>query len=256
MPEDGLHREVQTLASTLNDLLERLDASFERERRITANLAHELRTPIAELRSASDVAERWNQDVELEENLRQVAAETSRRMHRIVNGLLHMARIESGEVQVERIPVDLGAIVDESWQEQLHQAETRQIEIECAAEQAILESDPALLRIVISNLINNAVFHADAGTKIESRLFEGEGRVRWRLANEARDLSEADLEHLSEPFWCRDGSRARSEHVGLGLALAERTTTLLGGQLYYRLEDGIFVAELSIGKQCPPTSRR
>jgi signal transduction histidine kinase len=227
-------RELAPIVQQLNALLERLDASFERERRFAANVAHELRTPIAELRSLAMVGARWPDDREsvaaFFDDVRAVAG----RMEGVIGDLLLLARCQAGVEQIARQPVSLQRLVHSIWAKLA----------ECAArnrlhraldlrEDIVVETDPGKLEIVLANLIGNAVNHARPDSEVRCSAVRTGSGFRLEISNAAERLEPHELERLGEPFWRKDDARASAEHAGLGLALVDALAGLLGLRIRY-----------------------
>ena len=246
LPESGSPKEIAVLAARLNELLARLEGSFQCERRMTANLAHELRTPIAELGVASDLARRWSDDPELQSSLAQTAHEVAGRMGRIVANLLHLARVEAGSESLLVEKTVVADLVRQAFADLAPLVDGR--ELECVEQPQGLEVavDRALLGVVINNLAENALRHSPRGERIRSEIRADGARWEWSLANRTPDLQRRDLEHLTEAFWRKDDVRSRRNGTGLGLAIARAAVDVMGGSLEFTLEDGLFRATVRL----------
>jgi len=233
-PVTTLPAELQPIASRLNDLLARLEASFERERRFSADLAHELRTPLAELRTLAEVELAWPEGSEPARHADTLSI--ARQMETLVTRLLELARCENGKVPLKLEEVPLAALVDEVWQVLAGRAKERELAVGIhVSPEVILETDRAMLRAILVNLIANLVEYTPA---------QGAGEIRWnprlgelRFSNGAGDLTAADLPHLFERLWRKDKSRTGGEHCGLGLALSRAMAQALGATLEACLGD-------------------
>lgn len=232
--------EALPLVEKLNDLLQRVELVLERERRLSRDLAHELRTPVAELRTLAEVGARWPEDPEGLRRFAEDARQIALAMDRIVVTLLSLARAEAGLGRAERGAVELGAIVEAASRRVRVEALEREITValDLPAELSIA-SDPVRVELVLGNLVENAVLHAPPGATVAVRARLGEGGIAWvEIANPAPDLTPEDLPHLFERFWRKDPARRPGNHVGLGLTLAAALARSLGGQIAPRLEPG------------------
>lgn len=234
----GLPLELDGMAAKLNELLARLEQAFQRERRVTGNIAHELRGPIAELRSAAEVALRWPDDPELARAAIEAAHAVAVHMGGLIGGLLRLARVAAGEAQLELEDVDLRLLVEELWAPLKPRASERALRFEHLAPPGLLlRTDRTLFASVVQNLLDNAVQHAPAGGTISCRAApQSQGGVRWSLENPSDGLAAADLEHLTEPFWQKDPARSDQAHSGLGLTLVSTAAAALGLQLEFHLD--------------------
>src|SRR4051812_15272579 len=164
-PAEAMPSEIVPIVSRLNDLIARLEESFERERRFSGYLAHELRTPLAAIRSTSEVAAKWP-----EQSSSQDYAEIARitaRLQQTVDTLLLLARTETASADVVREAVALRSMVEECAALHAQRAREREITLTLQlADAPTLETDVRLLRIIVMNLIANAVEYSPAGSKV------------------------------------------------------------------------------------------
>jgi two-component system sensor histidine kinase QseC len=231
-----LPAELQPIAARLNELLARLEAAFAREQRFTSATAHELRTPLAELRSLAEVnLTTPATDEERAESWRDTLA-TTRRMEALALRLLELTRCEDPARVIERTPVALDDALAEAWHPWAARAAGRGIALDSTlAAECRAQADATLLGIVLGNLCGNAAVHAPEGAALRVSAARDDGAVTLFFHNSAGDLTAADMPHLFERFWRKDGARADGQHHGLGLALAAEFAALLDGALTARL---------------------
>ncbi|HEY5041142.1 MAG TPA: ATP-binding protein [Verrucomicrobiae bacterium] len=233
-PVDSLPEELQPITNRLNDLLGRLEESFERERRFSADLAHELRTPLAELRSLAEVELVWPESADSEKH--RETLNIALQMEAMVTRLLELARCESGKISLQLESVLIAPLVKEVWQPLVHQAKTKNKQIAfdiLVPPDAVIQTDRALFRSILTNLLANAAEYTPQN---------GRGEISWNrdageltVSNTVEDLNSADLPHLFERLWRKDKSRTGGDHCGLGLALSRAFAELLGFDLKVRL---------------------
>ena len=228
--------ELQPVAANLNELLARLQAAFDRERRFTGTAAHELRTPIAELRTLAEVNLKTPAtEAEQAESWRDVLT-TTRRMESLAAQLLDLARTEGAGAVVQRVSVDVAKAVGDAWKQVASRAASRGVEIENALPNSLaVQSDPTLLRVVLGNICGNAAEHAPEGTQVRVSAGTETGSVLVHFRNRADSLTAEDLPHLFERFWRKDAACSDARHHGLGLALAKEFAALIGCELSARL---------------------
>lgn len=234
----GLPAELAPVAERLNDLLSRLEQSFERERRFTADAAHELRTPIAELRSLAEVALKWPEDATATAEAFRDALAIAQRMEALVAGLLTLARYEAGKQPLASEPVSLAALATEIWTPLMESIRDKQITatIEIPGDFTV-NTDGTLLRLIVTNLLTNAAEYTPRNGVVRIHAVQRDGTFTFNVTNTVTGLLTDDLPHLFERFWRKDVSRTGSEHSGLGLALAKACADALGMSLTTTMPD-------------------
>lgn len=226
--------ELQPIYAALNELLHRLEQGFDRERRFSADLAHEMRTPVAELKMLGEVAAKWpdQADAELPAHTLAIASQ----LENLIEALLTLARLESGETALQLSTVDLSALCHECLQPCADKVEAKRLDLQLRSEPGLsMQTDARLLRIILTNLLTNAVEYAPASTSIEIELDAGS----ITIANAAPKLTQEDLPNLFDRFWRAEKSRSDSAHSGLGLALAQQAASALGCRLHASLAGGV-----------------
>lgn len=240
----ALAPELAPLAGALDRAFERLYDAIERERRFARDVAHELRTPLAEIRTSVELARRSGDDARTASALA-ISLAAVERMQRSVDGLLALARYESGQAEPQPEPLELGALLDAQRHALAHVATTRSVHIEPAsAPECWTQSDPALLERILANLLQNAVEYAPPGSRIACGLANDAGAAWIEVRNLAPDLAATDLPRLGERFWRKRPEHDPTEHGGLGLALARTLARVLGLELQFRLGGGELTARL------------
>jgi len=232
---DALPAELQPIAARLNDLLGRLEASFERERRFSADLAHELRTPLAELRSAAECALKWPDTRDAATDRDTLAIATH--LERVVTHILALARGEQGQLAVSMEPVALDEFVPEVWRAFAARASGRGLDVAITTVPTTAAADPALLRSILTNLFENAVDYTPAGGALSIAVESLPGAALVRVINPAPDFEPADAPNLFERFWRKEAARSGGQHVGLGLALSRTFARTMGWSLTAELDE-------------------
>ena len=229
-PADGLPAELLPVATRLNELLARLEAAFERERRFTADVAHEFRTPLAELRALAELSLKLP-----DTRTPQTDADTlaiAQHLEFITTHLLALARGERGELAVHRERVALAPLFTAISKHLQPPAAARRLTLNVRVPaDAHVETDAALLRSILTNLADNAVAYSCEDTAIELTATPSERGFLLAIANTPVDLAPADLPRLFERFWRKDAARISDGHVGLGLALAQTFARALGTEI-------------------------
>jgi two-component system sensor histidine kinase QseC len=232
---DGAPAELSPIVQRLNDLLSRLEAAFERERRFSAELAHELRTPLAELRSQAELALKWPDARKPSADAETLAI--AMRMERLVVSLLAMARAESGHAAASRERIALEFAVQDAWRSFAGVAAERGLRVCFRVDpECTVEGDPVLLREILANLLSNAVAYSPAGGRVEVDGGSTGGAFLLTVTNSAESLAAADVDKLFDRFWRKEAARSDEAHCGLGLALARTYAQALGWELRASLD--------------------
>ncbi len=242
-----LPAELKPLATGLNRLLSGLEEAFHRERRTTSNIAHELRTPIAELRNATDVSLKWPDDDQLAHQTISEAQAIAIQMDRIVSTLLRMARAETNGGDSRRQAVPIAALIDKCCSPFARKAASKNLRIEPRAPDDIVgRTDPEGIELIVTNLIANAIDHSPENSVLSCVAQANCDVAHLTVSNPNTQLTQSDLRHLTEPFWTRDQARSDRRHCGLGLAVVAALAQALTLDLQFKLENGQFRATISI----------
>jgi len=231
--------ELAPVVEHLNGLLERLQGSFARERTFSANLAHELRTPLAELRTLTEVALRWPDDAAATaESLADIHA-VGLQMESIVVDLLDLARCEGGLHVVRSGELALGQAVEECWGKVEEKASARGISlVREISPQLVVTTDREKLDRILVNVFSNAVAYSPAGSEVRCAACTAGSGFFLSVSNPTDSLETDDLPRMFDRFWRKDPARTEAGHAGLGLSLVAAFCALLGIQVEARLSSG------------------
>lgn len=248
--DGGAPAELLPVYDRLNDLLARIESSFERERRFSSDLAHEMRTPVAELKTMAEVALQWPEKADT--STHQESLDIAQQLESMIENLLALARWESGELSLRPEQVSLKEAAEKSWEPHAKKAEERNLEVEFdVTDEAALRTDPGMLRHIFDNLFSNAVEYTNEGGRIE---VEAQGD-RFEITNSANGITEEEVGQFFDRCWRRDPSRSDSaEHSGLGLSLARACAKALNLSLSARLEDSKIRFSLFPDEKMSPAS--
>ena len=233
-------RELQPVVQRLNELLARLEGAFQRERSFTADVAHELRTPLAGLRATMEIAlSRTRRGEEYEDAIGD-CLRIAMQMQAMVENLLSLARLEAGRVEVHPERVHLNDLVRASWAQLAKPAEARRLDVQWALGQDVCATtDPTLIGLVVRNLLENAVAYADEGGSVAIETLAGDGGATVGIGNTGSKVPQDQVGRLFDRFWRGDEARsAAGIHCGLGLPLVERIMAVLGGRVEVRSSAG------------------
>ena len=228
----GPDDELKQLADTFDAMLARLDAAFAAQQQFIADASHELRNPLAIIRTNIDVA-LSDQDAD-REDLRQamgVVRRASDRMVRLVDDLLALARRQVPTLEHE--PVDLAAAVAEASDGFVVPAAARQIILDRAIAPGVtVIGDPDALKRAVANLLENAVRLSPSGSRIRLATGSEDGRAWVAVNDEGPGIAPEDQSRVFDRFWRADKARSRADGgTGLGLAIVRQIAESHGGQV-------------------------
>ncbi len=236
--------ELLPITDRLDELLARLAAAFARERELTAEVAHELRTPLAGLRATMELALARERSAERYKVALEQALAITHQTERVVESLLSLARLDAGQASIDARPIDADQLVRDAIATIQLRAVERELHIVTELEPVMLTTDPDKLRVIVVNLLDNAVTYADVAGEIHIALTSANA---LRVMNTGCTLSPEQAAHAFDRFWRGDASRDQSAgHVGIGLALSKRLVELLGGTIEVVVRDGTFTATVQL----------
>jgi|SRR5579864_818187 len=225
--------EISQLVRDFDKMAEQIENLVNAQSRLLKDISHELRSPLARLSVALELA-RQRTGPDARAVLDRISLESSR-MNELIGSLMTISRLESRAGTVRKVPVELEEIIDEVARDAAFEAQARncQVEVEIVDELPVL-GDPALLHSAIENVVRNATRYTAEGTTVKIRAEKAE---RWKQPEAVVCVSDAGpgvpedaLDKIFRPFYRVDDARVRSTGgVGLGLAIAEQAVRLHGG---------------------------
>ena len=225
--------ELARLGATFNHMADSLQRAEDSRRAMTADIAHELRTPLAVQRANLEALQDGVYPLNAE-NLQSVL-EQNVLLTRLVDDLRTLALAESGQLQLERTSTDLPALVERAAGRFRSQAASRQVDIQVISPQAVpalLMLDPMRIEQILGNLISNALRFTPQGGTIELETTWSDKWVRVQVHDSGPGITPESLPHVFERFYRADRSRNRQEGgSGLGLAIARQLAEAHGGSL-------------------------
>ena len=223
--------ELQPLSEAFNAMLDRLDDGYRRLMQFSADLAHEIRTPVGSLMGHCQVALRQDRSSDEYQTLLASNLEELERISRLVESILFLARADEPQAALQRKPLDMHEELQRvaGYFEGL--AEERGLMLLPTGTDTLL-ADPILLRRALSNLVANAVRYADEGSEIRMHVSRTDETCRLDVENQGPELPRATLDRLFDRFYRGDPSRhQRSDSNGLGLAIVAAIMQLHGGRV-------------------------
>lgn len=229
----GMPDEVGRLAQTFDQMLDRLQTSFEREKRFTADVSHELRTPLTAIKGRIGMILHQSRTQEQYEGALSKLDQQVDRMIRLINDLLLLSRLDEKRLPWHPVNLDLSKLLEATVEQMGQLAEERQIQlIERIQPELFMQGDPDHLIRVFLNLLDNAIKYTPVQGQVIV-LAESQGtQVCIQFRDTGEGIPSEHLPHLFERFYRVEGARSRQTGgTGLGLAIAHELTQLHNGTL-------------------------
>jgi signal transduction histidine kinase len=225
--------EVGELAQAFDEMAERIEAQVRAEKELLANVSHEVRTPLARIRVALELAAEGDLE-RARRYLGEIGADLDELDH-LVEDVLSTARLDlaaHGGGQVRREPIDLAAVAAEAGRRFAERWPSRTLETDVPATLPGVSGDAALLRRLLDNLLDNAAKYSEAPASVRLGARADPASAVLEVRDRGIGIASEDLHKLFTPFFRTDRSRARSTGgFGLGLALARRIARVHGGDI-------------------------
>ncbi|MFT0546198.1 Cu(+)/Ag(+) sensor histidine kinase [Allopusillimonas ginsengisoli] len=224
--------ELVELATSFNGMLERLEDVFRRLSHFSADIAHELRTPITNLKTQTEVALSQSRNVEQYREILYSNLEEYERMAKMVSDMLFLAQADNNLLKPELVKIDLEAEMRILFDYFGAWAEEREVGLEIVGRQVCILGDRLMIRRALSNLLSNAIRYTAAGDTVTVILGTTANNARVRIQNPGPIIPAEHIVHIFERFYRPDASRQRSgEGAGLGLAIVKSIIEAHGGQI-------------------------
>jgi signal transduction histidine kinase len=233
LPSPGTRDELEDFARSFNGLLDRLHVALERQKQFTGQASHQLRTPLAGLIAAIEVACRRPRTVDEHERVLDGLHDDAVRLWRVVEALLFLARAEAEAALPDLERLDLAAWAAEQLRAWNGHERAADLRFEGSDKDPLLTlAHRPLLGQLLDNLIENACKYSGPGTPIIVRVWREPGVVALAVEDSGCGISPQDLPHIFEPFYRADSARQLGHAgVGLGLAVAHRIAATHGGTI-------------------------
>ncbi len=233
--------ELRPVVDRLNDLLRRLEGAFARERELTAEVAHELRTPLAGLRATIELALDRERTPERYRAALADCLEICVQTTRTVEALLSLARLDAGMVAAAHTPVELDELVREAVVPHAARVAERNLVLLTELAPVSRETDRDKLRVVLDNVIENATTYVNNGGTVRIELTA----TYLIVSNTGCTLDRDELARVFDRFWRGDKARTSGAHGGVGLALCKKLVELLQGTITADRIDDRFVLTIA-----------
>ncbi|WP_299268968.1 HAMP domain-containing sensor histidine kinase [uncultured Psychrosphaera sp.] len=216
--------EIKTIIDELNQFLIENRALLKNEKRLTSDIAHELKTPITELMSVSEIAIKYPENEEVIENYKDDVLSISTRMKNIVESLLLLNKVNTEQFHLTMIDIDLSdkvlcilerlAITTPNLEQRINTN---------IADNIIITNDVFSLEAILTNLIHNAVYYSPEESKVSIELDIINKQPALKISNiTLQNITIADIDNMFEPLWQKDQARTSETHFGLGLAIVRK----------------------------------
>jgi two-component system heavy metal sensor histidine kinase CusS len=240
LPEESIPVELAEVARTLNQMLARLEESFQRLSDFSSDLAHELRTPVSNLLTQTQVTLSKARTLDEYQNVLASNAEEFERLSRMIADMLFLAKSDNDLIVPHREPVDLAAEVASLFEFYEALVEEKRLSLTCAGSGTVL-GDRLMLRRAINNLLSNAVRHTPEQGRISVRVDRSEpAAVCLMVENTGETIPAEHVPRLFDRFYRADASRQRfGEGAGLGLAITRSIVRAHGGEVGVTSAEGV-----------------
>ncbi|MBI4563086.1 MAG: HAMP domain-containing protein [Planctomycetes bacterium] len=238
--------EIRDLAITLNDMLARLERVFEQVTAFTANASHELKTPLANLRTEIELALEGESDAAAYQALLASVAEEVSRMTRIVDNLLLLAQLDSKQAALRQETVDLSHVTQEALGDAQILGEAHGVRVRAGliAPHVRVRGDTVMLRRVILNLLENGVKYNHPGGEVKISVWREDATARIEVTDTGVGIPVESVPHLFDRFYRVDRGRGRpsGDRVGghgLGLSISKSLVEAHGGKIEMTSKEGV-----------------
>lgn len=232
--------EISALTVTFNAMLDRLEESFTRLSQFSADIAHELRTPVNNMRGEMEVALGKARTLDQYRDVLGSSLEECQRLSRIIDSLLFLARAEHPETQIRREALNVGDELRTVLE--FYEAKATESGVSLAIDSqpgVAADLDRTLFQRAVSNLVANAISYTGAGGRVNVTAVRDGASLRVEVADTGCGISPAHLPHIFDRLYRVDGARtAASGGVGLGLAIVKSIAELHGGTVEVASEEG------------------
>ncbi|MDH3455420.1 MAG: HAMP domain-containing histidine kinase [Gemmatimonadota bacterium] len=228
------HADVQEFAglvAVLNDVLVRLERAFDAQRRMIADAGHDLRTPLTVMRGELEVALRGERRPEEYRLILSSVLEEVDHLTSISESLALLARLEAGELTLQRVESDVGALMSDAVTHTRARAGSRVLEYEPPADEPVAMVDTGMLGIAIRHVLDNAIVHTPEETRVTAGVELERGILTIVVDDSGPGMSSEAMEQLFQHFYRSDGARSRTGCAGLGLTIAAAIVQAHGGTI-------------------------
>ncbi|GIN98272.1 two-component sensor histidine kinase [Siminovitchia terrae] len=233
--------EIGQLAHTFNEMAESIQKEDEKKKEFLANVSHELRTPLSFIKGYAEAVQTGVAAPEDREKYNRIILREAARMERLVEDLLDLAKFESKEFTLNKMPTPLAQTIEESIEKVKQRVSQKGVHLECKLNyDLIAEVDEGRLEQMVLNLLDNAIRHTEkSGTITVSLTLKDEAFALITITDTGQGIPVEDLKKIKERFYRVNKARTRKEGgTGLGLPIVESLAKLHGGSFHIESEYG------------------
>ncbi|MEM9160997.1 MAG: HAMP domain-containing sensor histidine kinase [Verrucomicrobiota bacterium] len=231
--------ELDQLAQVLNNTFNRLEVALNRQIQFTADASHELRTPLAIVLNECRWALKKKRDDEDYQTSFKTCLSTASHMGGLIESLLELARIDSGEARLEIDQEDIDRLVGETLSLMRPIASQKNIELVDESQPIVLKIDKDKIRQVLINLVSNAIQHSPNESKITIRINTSQSNCSIEVVDQGKGIEKKDIPHLFDRFYRSDNARKHDGGTGLGLAISKAIAVAHEGDLSVSSQEGV-----------------
>lgn len=225
-------QELTVLATSFDEMLDRLEDSFTRLSRFSTDIAHELRTPLNNLMGETEVALTKTRNIEEYQQILESSLEEYTRLSHMIEGLLFLARAENTDIKLDRSEVDALKEIQNVLEYYDALAEEKEIHVQCSGKGSVYV-DPLLLRRAVTNILSNAFRYSPSGSSLDINVQEESGQfLVISISDNGIGIGAEDLNNIFERFYRTPGAKFHDTRgSGLGLAIVKSIMDLHGGTI-------------------------
>ncbi|MGO1192099.1 sensor histidine kinase [Vibrio casei] len=224
--------EIEPIREELNAFIKSNQVFLQNEKRLTGDIAHELKTPIAEIMSLSEVYIRYPNDARISETYKQDMLKIAHRMKKIVDNLLLLQRTSSSLIHIEQEEMDINDLIQDIVNELAFKFDSIESRVHIELANDMILADHFSMHTMLINLLDNALFYSPEGSIVQIVVKEQGDGLQLIVGNEVTvALSTEDREHILDPMYQADQSRTSNDRYGLGLSIVDNLCRLNGYKL-------------------------
>lgn len=236
LPMKGTEKELRELTQVFNDMLDRLERSYESQKQFVSNASHELRTPIAVIQGYSRMLSRWGAtDPEILKEAVEAISEESKAMQELVEKLLFLSRHDRKTLKVQKEWFSMGEVVEDMVKETRMVTQNREIKARLIQNVSVY-GDDQLLKQAIRVLIDNAIKYSEEGDSISIGCENRNGNCVITVEDTGLGMKKEDVDHMFERFYRSDDIRGKIDGHGLGLSIARLIILAHAGTIKVRTQ--------------------